>query len=366
MLIVQVDGERVLSPIIWGEAPPVIHDVMTRPGLTLAQTPVLRDVVTSREAAYSETYTAIAGVDGHALAVEPMLDADGAVIGAVVTWRPREVGHWTEGQRDLLRRAAVALALTLVRLEDARRLQQQRDALQDANAHLRRSNAELERFAYVASHDLQEPLRTIASFSELLNRRYEGVLDDTGRKYLGLVTRGAERLKTLIDDLLVFSRLNSVQEPLRPLDVREPVREALSRLTASIEASGARVEVGELPTLPGDEGELTQLFQNLIGNAVKFRRPDAPPVVRIDAREEGDLWHFRVSDNGIGIEPQYVERVFELFQRLHLRDRYEGTGLGLSIVRKIVERHGGRVWLESEPGVGTTVHFTLPGGEPRA
>lgn len=224
---------------------------------------------------------------------------------------------------------------------------------------LRRSNAELERFAYVASHDLQEPLRTISSFAELLDRRYGEQLDESGRKYLSLLTRGAQRLKVLVDDLLVFSRLNMVREPLGPVQVEVPLQEALVRLHSAVEQTGAHVQHEPLPVVLGDEGELTQVFQNLIGNAIKFRRPGVVPVVRIDARDEGELWRFTVTDNGIGIEAQYFERAFGLFQRLHLRDKYEGTGLGLAIVRKIVEWHGGRTWLESEPGVGTTVHFTL-------
>ncbi|MFC4456718.1 sensor histidine kinase, partial [Deinococcus sonorensis] len=217
----------------------------------------------------------------------------------------------------------------------------------------------LERFAYVASHDLQEPLRTIASFSDLLTLRYGEALDDRGRQYLSRVTAGATRLKRLIDDLLVFSRLNAERAPLRAVPTEQPLREALSRLEAAIGSTGAEVKVGACPAVLGDGRELTQLFQNLIGNAVKFRRPGVTPEVQVDAQRDGAMWHFRVRDNGIGIPAEYQQRVFGMFERLHTREQYDGTGLGLAIVLKIVERHGGTVWLESTPDVGTTVHFTL-------
>ncbi|WP_146160699.1 PAS domain S-box protein [Deinococcus arcticus] len=233
--------------------------------------------------------------------------------------------------------------------------------LQQANRELARSNTELERFAFVASHDLQEPLRSIASFSELLNRRYGERLDDQGRRYLDIVTRGAQRMKVLIDDLLVFSRLNAVHEPFGRVDMNEVAREALARLHAATQAAGAQVQVGPLPVVSGAPEELTRLLQNLVGNALKFRREGVRPEVRVSAQPAGRAWQFTVADNGIGIEPEYQGKVFEMFQRLHLRDRYEGTGLGLAIVRKVAERHGGAVWLDSEPGRGTSVHFTLQG-----
>ncbi|UQN06483.1 ATP-binding protein [Deinococcus sp. QL22] len=169
----------------------------------------------------------------------------------------------------------------------------------------------------------------------------------------------------MIDDLLVFSRLNAQPEPLRPLSTEGPLNEALHHLSAAIEAAGARVTVGGCPMVLGDARELTQLFQNLIGNAVEFRRPDRVPEIQVDAQEEGAVWHFQVRDNGIGISPEYQEQVFGMFQRLHTRDQYEGTGLGLSIVRKIVQRHGGEVWLDSTAEVGTAVHFTLLKAESR-
>ncbi|EYB69569.1 multi-sensor signal transduction histidine kinase [Deinococcus phoenicis] len=234
------------------------------------------------------------------------------------------------------------------------------DALRRANEELQRSNAELERFAYIASHDLQEPIRTVGSFAGLLGRRYGDVLDERGQQYLHTVELGALRMKTLVDDLLVFSRLNAALAPLQPVEMGAPLREALARLDSALQEAGARVVVGELPTVQGDAPRLVQLFQNLIANAVKFRREGVAPEVTVGAVREGDWQHFTVSDNGIGIEEAYFGRIFEMFQRLYGRDRYEGSGLGLAICQKIVAQHGGRMWVESAPGVGSTFHFTLP------
>jgi PAS domain S-box-containing protein len=235
-------------------------------------------------------------------------------------------------------------------------------ALRRANEELRRSNAELERFAYIASHDLQEPIRTVGSFAGLLGRRYGDVLDERGQGYLRTVEQGALRMKTLVDDLLVFSRLNADHPPLQPVNASEPLQEALARLDSALRDAGARVVVVELPTVCGDAPRLVQLFQNLLTNAVKFRREGETPEVRVGATREGDEWHFTVSDNGIGIEAAYFGRIFEMFQRLHGRERYEGSGLGLAICQKIVAQHGGRLWVQSVPGEGSTFHFTLPPG----
>ncbi|MFC6661948.1 ATP-binding protein [Deinococcus multiflagellatus] len=235
-------------------------------------------------------------------------------------------------------------------------------AMARANAELSRSNAELERFAYVASHDLQEPIRTVGSYAGLLAHRYGDQLDERARLYLQTVEKGAERMKQLVGDLLVFSRLNAERLPLEPVPAEHALREALDRLDAALREAGARLEVGPLPEVLGSVPRLAQLFQNLIGNAVKFRGPQAP-VVQIAAQREGAQWHFTVRDNGIGIELEYQSRVFEMFQRLHSREHYEGTGLGLAICEKIVAQHGGRLWLESAPGQGSVFHFTLQAAE---
>ncbi len=235
--------------------------------------------------------------------------------------------------------------------------------LRQANMELTRSNAELERFAYIASHDLQEPIRTVTSFAGLVRRRYATLLDERGQGYLHTIELGAERLKTLVDDLLVFSRLNAELPPLRVVMAAEPLNEALSRLGAALQNIDATLSVGAMPMVRGDAPRLAQLFQNLIGNAIKFRRNDVPLEIGVSAAQEGNLWHFHVSDNGIGIEDRFHERIFEMFQRLHGRQHYEGTGLGLAICQKIVTQHGGQLWVESTPDIGSTFHFTLPAGE---
>lgn len=228
-----------------------------------------------------------------------------------------------------------------------------------AEDELRRSNAELEQFAYVASHDLQEPLRMVASFTELLGQRYRGQLDEKADKYIHFAVDGARRMQRLVADLLAYSRVGSQGKPLAPVSSEAVLRRVLAILGATIQSAGATVDAGPLPVVLADEGQLQQLFQNLVGNALKFRR-DCPPHVRIAAQPVGDRWEFTVADNGIGIELQYADRIFQMFQRLHDRGAYEGSGIGLSIAKRILERHGGRIWLESELGVGTTFHFTLP------
>jgi PAS domain S-box-containing protein len=227
-------------------------------------------------------------------------------------------------------------------------------------AELARSNRDLEAFAYVASHDLQQPLRTVASFTELIAQRYGDRLDPAGRELLGFVVGGVERMSLLIEGLLVVSRVGTRGQPPRPVDFERLLEEAVADLGARLDRAGAVVTHGPLPTLPGDATQLGQLLRNLLDNAVKFRRLDVPPRVRVEAARDGESWSFRVSDNGLGIEPQYFERIFVIFQRLHLQEEYPGTGIGLAVCRRIVERHGGRIWVESDAGAGSTFCFTLP------
>jgi PAS domain S-box-containing protein len=226
-------------------------------------------------------------------------------------------------------------------------------------AELARSNRDLEAFAYVASHDLQEPLRTVASFTELIGERYAERLDAGGRELLGFVVGGVERMSLLIEGLLAVSRVGTRGQPHRPVAFERLLEEAVADLGARLDAAGAVVTHGPLPTVPGDPTQLGQLLRNLIDNAVKFRRSGVAPRVRVEAERDGDSWVFRVRDNGLGIEPRYFERIFVIFQRLHLQEEYPGTGIGLAVCRRIVERHGGRIWVESEAGSGSTFCFAL-------
>ncbi|HET6876679.1 MAG TPA: ATP-binding protein, partial [Jatrophihabitans sp.] len=241
--------------------------------------------------------------------------------------------------------------------------------LRESSEELSRSNADLQQFAYVASHDLSEPLRKVANFCQLLERQYGEQLDDRARQYIHFAVDGAKRMQVLITDLLSLSRVGRTTESFEPVDLDRALDQALANLSDRIEAAGARVDrPGSLPTVSGDFSLLTSLLENLVGNAVKYRREDVAPVVRIEVARDGAQWTFAVSDNGIGIDPQYSERIFAVFQRLHLRDQYGGTGIGLALCRRIVEFHGGHIWLDPvESAAGAIFRFTLPEeGGPRA
>jgi PAS domain S-box-containing protein len=224
---------------------------------------------------------------------------------------------------------------------------------------LQRSNADLEQFAYVASHDLQEPLRMVTSYTELLAERYHGQLDEQADKYINYAVDGAKRMQRLIKDLLAFSRIGTQGAVFKSTDADRVVKDVLASLNVAIDESGAEIVCADLPAVRADEVQLRQLLQNLIGNAVKFRA-ERRPQISIGARRQSGEWVFHVADNGIGIDSQYSERIFQMFQRLHERGRYDGSGIGLAIAKKIVERHGGRIWFESEPATGTTFFFSLP------
>ncbi len=229
-----------------------------------------------------------------------------------------------------------------------------------AEEELARSNAELQQFAYIASHDLQEPLRMVASYVQLLQRRYKGKLDDDADTYIKYAVDGATRMKNLINDLLTYSRVGTHGKPLEQLPLQETMHRVLNNLTVIIDERQAEVTHCTLPVIMGDSTQMDQLFQNIINNAIKFCQDT--PKIHIDAvKEDNNMWRISIKDNGIGIEQQYAERIFVMFQRLHTQQEYSGTGIGLAVCKKIVERHGGRIWIESEKDKGTTFFFTLKG-----
>ncbi len=270
------------------------------------------------------------------------------------------------GQKHLLVADRLQVVDLLLSSYDAavqknRELQRASEKLEQQTRELERSNNELNQFGYVVSHDLQEPLRAITGFLDLLHRRYRGQLDEKADQYIDFAVNGARRMQALIQDLLSYARVGARQLQFAPVDTARVLRDALANLRVAIEESGAAVSSDEkLPTVSGDVTQLIQLFQNLIGNALKFRREDSPLEIRISAASRERSVEFTVSDTGIGIAESDFERIFQVFQRLHERGKYPGTGIGLAVCKKIVERHGGDIWVESEVGKGTTFHFTLP------
>ncbi|KAB1903075.1 HAMP domain-containing protein [Micromonospora sp. AMSO1212t] len=257
-----------------------------------------------------------------------------------------------------------------MRMKIARELDEVREAreriewvnsqLQKQAEELTRSNRDLEQFAYVASHDLQEPLRKVASFCQLLQRRYAGQLDERADQYIAFAVDGAQRMQRLINDLLAFSRIGRLTTGFTEVDLNKVMGDVAGQTEAALQYSDAELTWGEMPTIRGEEPLLTNLLVNLVSNSVKFRRPDVPPKVHVSARLVDGEWEISCRDNGIGIEPEFADKIFVIFQRLHSKDAYPGTGIGLAIVKKIVEYHGGRVWVDTDAGEGTTIRFTLP------
>jgi signal transduction histidine kinase len=255
---------------------------------------------------------------------------------------------------------ALVLAASWISRRDALERRRAEQALKKYAADLARSNADLEQFAYVASHDLQEPLRMVASFTQLLAQRYRGKLGSDAEDFIGYAVDGARRMQVLLNDLLAYSRVGTRGKELVPTESEAALKAALTNLMKSIEETGATVTHDPLPAVMADETQLCQVFQNLVGNALKFHGSE-PLRIHVSAQPEDGRWRFSVRDNGIGIDPQNAERIFVIFQRLHRGPQYPGTGLGLAISKRIVERHGGRIWVESELGKGATFYFTLEG-----
>lgn len=256
--------------------------------------------------------------------------------------------------------ATEKLAQTNAALETeiAERLEAERK-LEQLTTDLQRSNRELEQFAYVASHDLQEPLRAVSGYTQLLVQEYQNSLDESAQEYMAYVIDGATRMQQLIQDLLAYSRVSTRTQAFVSIDGETVLRQAVNNLQVAIAESSATITHDPLPQVNGDKTQWLQLFQNLIANAIKFRREE-PPQIHIMAELKEREWLFSVRDNGIGIKPQYLDRIFEIFKRLHTRREFPGTGIGLAMCKKIVERHGGSIWAESQPGVGTTFYFTIP------
>ncbi|BAE52191.1 Sensor protein fixL [Paramagnetospirillum magneticum AMB-1] len=246
-------------------------------------------------------------------------------------------------------------------VEDITESQAVERALMAKTEELARSNADLEQFAFIASHDLREPLRMVSAYMGMLERRFGPVVGDEGAEYIAYAKEGAQRMDQLVLDLLEYSRVGRMEEPLEPVPLGEVVDGVVANLSPAIAQYGASVECrSPLPAIPAVRGEMAQLLQNLIGNAVKYREPSRPLRVVVSAVRDGEYWQISVADNGIGISPEFSERIFRIFQRLHTRDCFEGTGIGLAICKRIVERHGGRIWVNSVPGEGSTFTFTLP------
>jgi signal transduction histidine kinase len=268
-----------------------------------------------------------------------------------------------DGPPEIRQLAADVDAMRRGLVEQLAEVDRARALLEQQAEDLRRSNRDLEQFAYVASHDLQEPLRKVSSFCQMLERRYKGQLDERADQYIEFAVDGAKRMQLLINDLLAFSRVGRITEGAVEVPLGDVVADALRNLAASVEETGATVEASDLPVVRGERRLLVQLVQNLVGNALKFHG-ERPPRVRITARRVEDDWEVAISDEGIGIDPHFAERIFVIFQRLHPKAEYEGTGIGLALCKKIVEHHGGAIWLDTTVERGTTFRFTLP-VEPR-
>lgn len=265
--------------------------------------------------------------------------------------------------RDISERRRLEEALRQSHAELEQRVEERTLELTRVNEALLRSNLELERFAYIAAHDLQTPLRSISGFVQILQKDYAGRLDGKGNDLIQRVVDNVVRMRTLIQDLLVYARIDSPGRPFRPVDLARLFDEVAATLAPQARETGGEVTRGPLPVVSGDRGQLAQVFRNLLDNGFKYRSA-APPRVQVEARPAGEgEWLISFRDNGIGIAPRHQERIFEIFRRLHTQQSYPGTGIGLAFCRRVIERHGGRIWVESGPGEGSIFHFTLPAGE---
>jgi PAS domain S-box-containing protein len=264
----------------------------------------------------------------------------------------------TDRGRALFSAAGQATEIAGITLDISKRKHAEEDLLR-ASRELERSNKDLEAFAYVTSHDLQEPLRTITGFLQLLERRIGNQLDEKTKQYIDYAVDGSKRMHQMIADLLSYSRVSMQPYSLKAVNLREPMDHAISSTRKSIEDSGASIVIQDMPSIRADASQMFQVFQNLLGNAIKFRS-ERPLEIQIGARKDQQFWVLWVKDNGIGLDPKQCDKIFQVFQRLHSRQKYPGSGIGLSICKKIIERHGGSIWVESTPNTGSTFYFTLP------
>jgi PAS domain S-box-containing protein len=303
----------------------------------------------------------------------PIKDTSGAVIGASniardITERKRsddEIRRLNNEMECRNKELEVhAIELQRARDEMEVRVNERTEELADANQGLERSNIELQQFAYIASHDLQSPLRGISGFVQLLKLEYGDKLDEQAGDWVRRILQGIAQMQTMISDVLAYSRVDSRSRPFAPIPFLDVFHDAVALIESSIRDAKAQVTCGELPVVMGDRSQLVQLMQNLIGNGLKYHGDESPRVY-VSAERNGNEWIFSVRDNGIGIDPKYYERIFEIFKRLHDQKEYPGTGIGLAVCRRVVSRHGGRIWLESEVGHGSVFHFTLPEGTDR-
>ena len=280
-----------------------------------------------------------------------------------IRWHRRKDGSefFANGFMNVIRDDSGAVLGFVKIMSDETARKQLQDSLSD-------SNAALEQFAYVASHDLQEPLRTMSNYAQLLNKRFKGKFDEDGDRFIAFIVDASQRMSTLIQDLLEYARAATEEERPTSVSLDEDLEAALTHLTQAVEESGATITHDPMPTIEVDRGQMVRLFQNLVGNALKYRKPDEAPKIHISAEQASHDWMITIQDNGIGFDPQYASSIFTPFKRLHQSAEYPGTGVGLAICRRIVEAHGGRIWAESQPGVGATFKFTLPlvGRPPKA
>jgi PAS domain S-box-containing protein len=305
--------------------------------------------------------------------ISPIKDSSGTIVGAskiahditehkLAQHEIQRLSNEMESRNAKLTTQATALRRAHDELE--LRVNERTEELAGANQVLERSNIELQQFAYIASHDLQSPLRSISGFVQLLKLEYEGKLDEQADDWICRTVQAIEQMQTMIRDVLAYSRVDSRSRPFAPTPFLDVFNDAVTLLESSIYDAGGQVTCGKLPVVMGDQSQLVQLMQNLIGNGLKYHGAKSPHV-HVSAEHNGNEWTFSVRDNGIGIDPKYYERIFEIFKRLHDQKEYPGTGIGLAVCRRVVARHGGRIWLESEAGHGSVFHFTLPEGTER-